>query len=395
LPLVFQILLGVLVLGGLVAIFLSTKYWHWSLVTLTSFIFLFGILFLVLAADTMRIHRNLRMNLPRLEEQISQLEKQNHQLQRGLDQDLGIAQLEHQLRMVTRERGRAWRQVAPAGQLNQGRIEVTIPAPAPHGLAKDTIVYAFETGDANPNEPAGGRQYLGEFRVVETKETGAVLESVGILDQRTGERLARSQGPWSLYETMPVDRHKTFAGLEEADLRKLLPANVVDLHIRHGQEADANADPRNVVGLDENGKQLPPDEIDNAAKKVFQRPLVDYAYLFSELARQKVVLLARIDAVTEDNAKLTAALESAEKLSVFREDQIKLMKSDLAGMKKDRAAIEAHLKAVNVQLENARKLIEDFLAANSELAQDLANREAALRKAIDAAAPAPATVALP
>jgi cell fate (sporulation/competence/biofilm development) regulator YlbF (YheA/YmcA/DUF963 family) len=279
--------------------------------------------------------------------------------------------------------------------LNQGRIEVNIPAPAPHGLSKDTIVYAFETGNANPNEPASGRQYLGEFRVVETKETGAVLEPVGILDRRTGDRLARSQGPWSLYETMPVDRYKTFAGMGEEELRKRLPASVVEQFIRHGQDADANDDPRNIVGVDENGKQLPPDQIGDAAKKFFQRPLVDYAYLFSELARQKVILLARIDAVTEDNAKLTAALESAEKLSAFREDQKKLMKADLAGMKKDRAAIEAHLEAVNKQLENARHLIDDFLAANAELAKDLAAREAALRKMIDAAAPAPATVSLP
>lgn len=381
-PLVFQILLGIFVLGGLVAIFLSTKYWHWSLVTLTSFIFLFGILFLVLAADTMRIHRNLRMNLPRLEQQIAQLEQQNQQLQRGLDQDLGIVQLEHQLRLVTRERGRAWRQVAPAGQLNQGRIEVTIPAPTPHGLAKDTIVYAFETGAANPNEPGNGRQYLGEFRVVETKETGALLESVGILDDRTGERLARSQGPWSLYETMPVDRYKTFAGMGEEDLRKLLPAGVVEQFIRHGQEADANDNPNNVIEREDGNKE-------------FKRSLVDYAYLFSDLARQKVVLMAKIDAVTEDNAKLTAALESAEKLSAFREDQKQLMESDLAGMKKDRAAIEAHLNSINKQLENARHLIDDFLAANAELAKDLAAREDALRTLIDAAAPAPATVSLP
>jgi uncharacterized membrane-anchored protein YhcB (DUF1043 family) len=383
LPLVFQILLGILVLGGLVAIFLSTKYWHWSLVTLVSFIFLFGIIFLVLAADTMRIHRNLRMNLPRLEEQIAQLENQNQQLLRGLNEDRGIVELEHQLRMVTRERGRAWREVAPAGQLNQGRIEVNIPAPAPHGLGKDTIVYAFETGNANPTEPADGRQYLGEFRVVETKETGAVLEPVGILDRRTGDRLARSQGPWSLYETMPVDRYKTFAGMGEEELRKRLPASVVDQFIRHGQDANANDHPNNIKVREDGTKE-------------FRRPLVDYAYLFSELARQKVVLLARIEAVTEDNAKLTAALESAEKLSAFREDQKKLMKADLAGMKKDRAAIEAHLNAVNKQLENARHLIDDFLAANAELANDLAAWEAALRKMIDTAAPAPATaVSLP
>ena len=57
-----------------------------------------------------------------------------------------------------------------------------------------------------------------------------------------------------------------------------------------------------------------------------------------------------MDAVTEDNAKLVAALESAEKLSAFRDEQKQLMKSDLAGMVKDRQVIEQHLKAVNQQL---------------------------------------------
>jgi hypothetical protein len=63
-------------------------------------------------------------------------------------------------------------------------------------------------------------------------------------------------------------------------------------------------------------------------------------------------------------------------------------------MKQDRAAIEKHLDAVKSMLENAGKLVDDLLAANSKLAAELAAREAALVKMIDAVAPAPATASV-
>jgi hypothetical protein len=395
LALVLQILLAVLLLAGLVSFGLAFKRWHWSLVLIVGFIFLSGAVYLFLAAETIRINRNLRMNLARLEQDIERLEKQNNDLLHGSGDTPGIVQLTHHLQMHTRDRGRAWRQVAPAGALDQqGRRAVTIPSPTPHGLQADTIVYAFEAGKPNPADPANGQQFLGEFRVVESTETGVVLESVNLLDQRTGERLARSQGPWNLYETMPGDRYSTFAGIEEAELRQRLPASVIEEYLRHGTEATPNDDPHNVVGYDEDDKRLPPDQLDKAVRKVFQRPLRDYAFLFSELAKEKVVLMARIDAVREDNVKLEAALASAEKLSAFREEQKELMETDLAGMKQDRAAIEKHLTAVRSMLENARKLVDDLLAENSKLATELAERESALEQMIDAVAPAPTTASL-
>ena len=45
--------------------------------------------------------------------------------------------------------------------------------------------------------------------------------------------------------------------------------------------------------IDENDQRLPPDQLGNAVRKVYNRPLRDYAYLFSELARQRVVLMAK------------------------------------------------------------------------------------------------------
>jgi hypothetical protein len=395
LALVLQILLAVLLLAGLVSFGLAFKRWHWSLVLIVGFIMISAVAWLFLAAETIRINRNLRSGLARLEGEIERLDKQNADLVGGGGDTMGIVELTHELQMLTRDRGRAWRQVAPAGALDpQGRRAVTIPSPTPHGLQADTIVYAFEAGKANPADPASGQQYLGEFRVVESTDTGVVLESVNLLDERTGERLARSQGPWNLYETMPGDRYSTFAGMEEAELRQRLPASVVEEYLRHGKEATADDDPHNVVGYDAEDKRLPPGDLANAVRRVFQRPLRDYAFLFSELAKEKVVLMARIDAVREDNAKLEAALASAEKLSAFRKEQKELMASDLAGMKQDRAAIEKHLDAIKSMLENARKLVDELLAENSDLADELAEREAALVEMIDAVAPAPATASI-
>jgi hypothetical protein len=362
---------------------------------IVGFIMFSGVAWLVLAAETIRINRNMRANLASIESRALQLENDNKNLLNGSGDTMGIVELTHRLQLLTRDRGRAWRQVAPAGALDQqGRRAVTITSPVPHGLLTDTIVYAFEAGKPNPADPASGQQYLGEFRVVESTDTGVVLESVQLLDERTGERLARSQGPWNLYETMPGDRYSTFAGIEEAELRQRLPESVVEEYIRHGQAATADDDPHNVIGFDADDKRLPPGDLAGAVRKEYRRPLRDYAYLFSELAKEKVVLMARIDAVREDNAKLEGALASAEKLSAFREDEKKLMASDLAGMKQDRAAIDKHLAAIKGMLENALKLVDDLLAENSKLAGELAAREAALVKMIDAVAPAPTTASV-
>ena len=312
--LILQIILGIVLLLGLVSVYLSSKNWHWSITVLLLFIMLTSLGFLILAAETMRIHRGLRSRLPQMQAQLEATERTNQTLQRGMGEDeLGIVQLEHRLQMLTRERGRAWRQVAPAGKLDpQGRIEVSIANPKPHGLEADTIVYLFEGGNAKPEQPGEGRQYLGDFKVVEAREGGVVLEPMQLLNQRTGDRLTRSEGPWSMYESMPSDRYETFAGMDEAELRKRLPATVVDAYLRHGQPATPDDDPRYVVGYDENDERLGPNEMDKAVKKVYARPLLDYSFLFAELSRQKAVMLAKRDALVEDNAKWVAALESAK-----------------------------------------------------------------------------------
>ena len=405
-----QIVLAVLVLLALVTALMSTKNWHWSQVVLVIGVLLAGVGFLFLGAETLRIHRSLRAGLPKLKKQIQDYQQRNEALVHGtddphviqslfaeespLDQSAkklqGLLDLEHRLQIVTRERGRVWRGVLPAGKVdNQGRVEVEIPNPQPSGLQKDTDVFAFETGKPNAADPSQGAQYLGEFRVIEVKDGGAVLEPAFLIDQRSGQRLASSQGPWSLYQTMPTDRHQLFADLSEETLRKMLPAESVEEYLRQDTPATPDDDAWHRAGFDKNGNMVGPDDLDKAVAFRYERPLRDYAFLFAEFVRQRVVLLADLAAVTQDNAKLEAALQSAKQLSKFREKEKQWLASDLKGMRQDRQTIEAYRDLVQRQWRNARQIIDQLLASDSELASQLFDRQLGLLQEIDHRAPPP------
>ena len=383
--LILQIVLVLALIIALVTVALSAKIWHWTQVVLVLFIVLFGVGALFLGAEVFRIHRNLRASIPRFEQQLEDVLRENERLIKGTDEEPGIRELEHRLQIVARERGRVWRGVLPNSEVtNQGGVQVRIPNPQPHGLGRDTSVYAFETG-----EPTQGPEDLGEFRVTESDADVVTLDPVLLIDQRTGERLAASQGPWSLYESMPADRHSIFADLSEEQLREMLPAESVEEYLRHGTDATPDDDQWHVIGLDENDERLGPEQMDLAVKRLYDRPLRDYTYLFEELAREKVVAQAARKAIVQDNAKLEAALASAEKLSEFREAEITSLTADADGMQLDRKAIEAHRDLVLQQLSNAKRLIEVMLADNSARARQLQQRQLQLSEQIDRAAPAP------
>ena len=388
--LIVQIVLGLAVLVGLVTIIMSSKNWHWTQLTLVLFIFFAAIGFLFLGAETVRIHQNLRKGIPKLEQQIATLVKQNEELLRGTDGQPGIQELDHRLQILTRERGRVWRGVLPAGPVDQqGRVSVEIPKPTPHGLEKDAIVYAFEAGPPNAAAPEEGKQYLGEFRVIEAQGGGVTLEPILLIDNRMGQRLAASEGPWSLYETMPIDRHRLFSGIPEEALRQMLPEESVEEYLRHGTEANADDDEWHVTGLDENGERVGPDNMDQAVKRLYDRPLRDYAFIFNKLAGEKVVALARQTAIKEDNAKLVKAQRAAESTGAFRERQIERLNVDLAGVKKDRAAIESHRDAVLQLLAHFQERIEGYRGVNVALNQQFVEEQLDLASYINSVAPAP------
>ena len=389
--LIVQIVLGLLLLVGLATIIMSSKNWHWTQLTLVLCIFFAGVGFLFLGAETVRVHRNLRAGLPKLQQRITSFDQQNDELLNGSSDKPGILELDHRLQIVTRERGRVWRGVMPAGQVDPktGRIAISIAKPQPHGLEKGAIIYAFATGNPDMGDPSNGMQYLGEFRVLEIQADGATLEPILLIDNRMGKRLAGSEGPWSLYETMPIDRHRLFAGYTEEQLEGMLPRESVEEYLRHGSPANADDDEWHVIGLDADDQRVGVDNIDQAVKKLYNRSLRDYAYIFSKLAGEKVKLLAKQEAASEDIARLVKSLTGAEETGQFRQKQIDALGNDLTGMKADLTAIESHRNAVLGQLRHFQQRIDDYLADNSVRAKALADRQLGMLNYINSSAPAP------
>jgi hypothetical protein len=400
-----------LVLASFVIAFFSARTWHWGYVVLVEAIILATLGFLLLAAENVRINAALRTKVNGIQKQLNDTQAQNEALKNGsedpaivgqlsnLDPPVkttkdregnetltSIANLDHKLLIATRLRGRLWRNIKPAGQVNAqtGAIPVTIPAPVPAGLKADSVVYLFE--DGSPPQPAAGgaprgAQYLGEFRVTQVAAQQATLQPVLPMDQFERQRLTASRGPWIIYDTMPIDRHDIFLGKTDAELKQKLPAKSLNEYLRDYKPATADDDPNRVVGEDENGKRLPPNEIAKATKKLYQRRLRDYALEFDELARRRIVMLTDIDAVNKDIDRLKAAQEVAKELQARREDERKKLTSDLAGAIKERDAIQKHLDQVKQQIARAHQLIDEILRSNAQMADELRDRQLRSRPA--------------
>ena len=280
--------------------------------------------------------------------------------------------------------GACRRDVKPAGIDPQtGQVHVTVADPKPSGINADTILYAFEQGEPTQPDPTQGPQYLGEFHVTAAAGQEATLEPVLPMDEFEQKRLANSQTPWILYESMPVDRYQTFAGKSEDELRKLLPAKSVEEYIRNGTPAGPDDDQWHRVGFDEAGNQLGPDKLDQAVRVEYRRRLRDYSTEFEELSRERMILLTDVAAVTQDNERLQAALKSAQQLEAFRKEELRKLKIDLAGVTKERKAIEAHQASVEKRLANARRLLDESLRENARLAGELAALQDKLKASID------------
>jgi hypothetical protein len=409
--LIIWIVILLLFIASIVAAYFGARYWHWAHVTLVVFIFMAAVGFFVLAAETLRINAVLRKQVNQLDTQLTQVKANLDGLDRGtgnaqvINQLAGlevhipeeateipsISELEHDLHLATRLRGQVWRNVVP-GQFDPqtGTLEVSIvppkpaaeeedgqaapPAPQPAGIAANKILFVFESGPPDAADPTQGAQYLGEFRVTEAAGLQATLVTVNELDDYEKQRLANSRGPWSMYETMPVDQLELFAGLSEEQLKKLLPEASVEEYIRQGTPAGPDDDEWHVVGFDADENRLGPNDLDKAVKKTYQRRLRDYATDLSELNRRRVILLASIAAVTQDNALLSTALASAKKLEAFRTEEIRKLQIDLAGVQKEREIIERHLATVEQQLATARQILDQAIAKNRQLADELARR---------------------
>ncbi len=392
----------ILLLASFVFTFLGARTWHWGYVILVEAIFLASVGAFLLAAETLRINAVYRAAINKSQKEVDATTADIEGLKSGThdagvlnrlragetpvkmpedaDHIASLNELDHELLIATRRRGRVWRDVKPAGvDPKTGNVKVTLANPNP-GLKAETVLFVFEEGPAQPLDAKGashGPQYIGEFNVSQAAgQQVTLVPTIPLLpNDFEARRLAASKGPWIMYETMPTDRYEFYADMKEDQLKQLLPKQSVNEYLRNGKEATADDSPWRKVGFDENGVQLPADQIGKATKVLYERRLRDYAAEIEELSRRHIAMLAEADAVKKDIDELTAAEDVAKKLQAFRTDERQKLTADLAGVTKEREAIEKHLAQVQQLLAKARQLTADAIAHNRQLVAELTARQ--------------------
>lgn len=400
---VFQIVLGLSLLGSFIACYFCSKYWHWAHVLLTETVFLLSLAFLILAGEVFRIQNVYGKQNQQTLAQIERLEPQVEALSFGTDNSRVINELEgadvpirmqptdnqeesgrmqsvrdlnHKLGLVTRTRGRVWRDAEILNRDGETlTITLGIPAPNPHGIAKDAILYVFEQGEAAPYG-TDGPQYIGEFRVVSAADQQVQLQPASQFDDQAIARLGNSRSPWILYENMPVDQHpegemEILADATEDDLKRLLPGESLEEYVRHGKDIRSDDDDWHKTGYNADGELVKPDDWDASTQFKYRRTLRDYNLYFQELSKRYTQMEADYNALSEDNKQLEKALASAKQVQAFREQEQSKLRNDLTGVSRDRQAIEAHQSQVDTQLSNAKALLDDLQTDNSRLAEEL------------------------
>lgn len=315
---------------------------------LIGFILVLGLVFFYTAARTLQTHSAWRSAVNDLEKRLEAADTQREQLLHGSPSTPGIQQRRNELDHVTLGRGHVWYNAVP-GQIDpaNGVVTLTIESQAPHQLTQNTLVYVF--GD---REKGGG--YLGEFRATAVADKQVTLKPANRFAPSELDRLQKSPGPWTLYDTMLADNHEAFAGLDD-EQRKTLPPEVnTDEYRKDGQPADPN-DPQ-----------------DRVVDGKYVRQLRDYLAAFHEFYRLRTIHLDWIAAQQKDKDYMTAGLERANQTIQLRAKQIDETKQQLARLTEERNAVVAHREKLADQLADVRKSIGELSEQNAQLASRLA-----------------------
>lgn len=437
---IVTILLGVVTLAVLVLAFLASKVWHWAHVTVLVLFYFAAVGYAVLGARSLEVRIKHQQGYAK---QLVQFEEQqilNEALERGATEAQGglinklsgreilIAQeaaekneampsagdLEHQLRMISRVRGRVWRFVQPISiDPETSGIKVGFPIAPPTaaneepepeaaeqpagpppavGLETNSIVYVFEQGPVEGTEQdQAPNRYLGEFRVSDPEGRTAVLNPLDQLplDEVATDRIQQSRAPWIVYETMPADSRDLFGEVDsetqrfkpfdEEVLRRLLPEGTVTEYLRDGSESTPDDPPQRVEGIDEEGKFVADnDPKRKVVRRLYRRRLRDYAFLLNDFERERAALVARKQALETDIASLTIALSDAKATEQYRREELAKWRTDLDAVERDRRAIETHVAALQRQVANARNLLDQTLQENAQLAVSRSEKSGSL-----------------
>lgn len=323
--------------------------------------------FLVLAVKTLAAHRNWQLAVQSYDKPLEAAEKS---IQRITDGDStatppvpSIRNLEVKLHGLMTGRGKIWRGCTlRKDKLNPATLEfvVEVPFPDPHQIQDKMVLYLFE--DREPGF------FIGEYKVTGLAEKSVSLAPTVVpptqkLLDGVRARIQGTQVTWSMYETVPGDRHDVFRGYDQNQLSLLMPGvppQVLQEYLRDGSNTQPGDPPDRVI----NGK--------------YERQLRAYGTYFQETNRQIASLRDQIAAAKTDSAIAKKLQADAEKEVASRDDLIaKTLKPELAEVQAERDLITAHRDALLAKLDGKKdadgKIIEK--GVNQQIEEALAENK--------------------
>lgn len=375
------------------------------------------------------------------------------------------------LRRMTVDRGRVWRQLtllqsnaddyllemaferAAADPLDADPAgAAAVAGPNSESLPADLVVYAFaeEISEDGYPEP---KFYLGEFIVTQSQAGNVTVRPTLPLKPAQKQKIASGESAtWMLYELLPIDSHTAFANdasqpsteeifgrMDPDQLNEIfagipndngLRDQVVDLYLKDGKRASADAEPETVwvqvnmlkphdvdvdsqeeanatVGgyfdsigrsvdvrlkRDEEGTvQLSPSMTGElivlkeeaardliaagkaeAEQRIFVRPLNDYEDAFNHLFVRDHEVSERIELVKRDSAEVSKANTLGVEMISFRQVENQKLASDLSNYKRE-------VDLLNNAVAEAEKSLSQLKSQMSQLFRTIQQRESALQ----------------
>ena len=266
----FYIALGVSVLLFGFFAYMASRTWLVSHIVLLSFVFLFSLGFMVLAALTLRTQDAWRTVHDRLEQRLAMTTAELEALTLGDpadDETLSVPAAEAELGRLLIDRGRIWRGVRPVEAQGTGFVlsmadwgddqrvsvgeeeqdfaadpaaegEAAAAAGQPHGVNEGMIVHAFVEipapealgpllfGDSELLTERAALvkipvAYVGRYKVTAQGEASITVEPLTPLDEQQLATINAGNATWALYEVLPQDSHEAYAGIPAESLPTL------------------------------------------------------------------------------------------------------------------------------------------------------------------------------
>jgi hypothetical protein len=291
-------------------------------------------------------------------------------------------------------------------------------------MIKDgSLLYVFEKNElTNPDTPAGGL-FLGEFKVAGVNNQSIALTPAQRPSPRELAKIVNSKNEWALYEIMPADRHAAFAGMDAAELAKLIPSSTRKEYADDGQPAPEGTPPEllryvwvpNTQGTgkfdlvgdaaekgDGKDAQFKPnpsgtgnyDRVEGkyvdgqvVPGKFYDRRLRDYSVALRELHRQ---LWKMQDDVLALSVQVETLVASVNGLSgpggqvEDRDKEIAALQERLTQVSNDRDVVKKHAEAVDARIGELQQSIDRLLAENKKLADEYTAAQLEAARRIDA-----------